>query len=188
MKFIKPLSIALLVSSVLLACKKEPVNTSETEQTTSINYGNGVVETFQRQPNGSTVVFSNWVLKTDTDWTGYGTSEISSPINAPSLSDAVRDNGLVMVYFELAGKISPLPYVRIEYGQVIDFNFITQLITLNIRTTQGSLEDVADLKFRYVLIPSSAFSGPGSGGRMNTTLPVDYNDYNAVCDFYGIPK
>jgi len=187
MKNLKAVSVVLLVSLVLLACKKEKNTVPEPVQTSSVNYGNGVVETFQRQPNGSTVVFSNWITKTEPDWTGFGTFEIKTDINAPSLSDAVRNNGIVLIYFEYDGNVRPLPSVRIEYGEVVDYSFITQKITISLRLTgYGSISGVGDIRFRYVLIPSSAFGGAGPGGRVSN--PVDYKDYNAVCDYYSIPK
>jgi len=181
------LVLLLLVGVSFTACKKEKEDVPAPEQTTSINYGNGIIENFQRQPNGSTVVFSNWITKTETNWTGFGTFEIKTKINAPSLTDAVRDNGLLLVYFEYDGNVRPLPAVRIEYGEVVDYSFITQQIDISLRLTGfGNISGVSDMRFRYVLIPSSSFGGSGQGARMQT--PVDFNDYKAVCEYYGILK
>jgi hypothetical protein len=186
MKNLKTLSLLLfLSSSFLIACKKEKPGAATEEQPASVSYGNGVVENFQRQPNGSVVVFSNWVTKTHTDWTGFGTGEIKTEINAPSLTDAVRNQGLVLVYFEYADHVYMLPFVRLEYGQTIDYSFITGKITIDLEIMGGgAITDVTDLKFRYVLIPNSTFGGSTNG---RGSKPIDYKDYNAVCDYYGIP-
>jgi hypothetical protein len=177
----------LLASLFLIACKKEKQDAATTEETSSVNYGNGTVENFQKMPNGTTVVFSNWITKTNANWTGFGTTEITTNINAPSLTDAVKNNGLVLVYYDHFGAVRQLPVVRLEFGQVTDYSFSTQNINLSIRLTGGGVivSGVADLNFRYVLIPSSAF-GNGPSGRMSKS--VDYSDYNAVCKYYGISK
>jgi len=189
MKKIKIVSTSLVIASLLiLSCKKErPQNAPPQEQLLrTINQDNGVVETVQRGPSGTNVVFSNWITKTGADWIGYGTAEIKTDINSTSLTDAVRNQGMVLVYLEYADRVYLLPFVQLQYGQVIDYSFITGKITLALRITGGgAISEVTALKFRYVLIPSSSFGNTGSG---RLSKQVDYKDYNAVCEYYGIPK
>lgn len=190
MKKIKIVSTSLAIASLLiLSCKKErPENASPQEQPLpTINQGNGVIETVQRGPNGANVVFSNWITKTEADWTGFGTTEIKTDIITASLTDAIRNQGVVLVYLEYPNNyVYLLPYVRLEYNQVLDYSFISGKITLSVRIT-GSIigTGISDLRFRYVLIPSSSFGNTASG-RMSRK--VDYKDYNAVCEYFGIPK
>ncbi|HEV8285430.1 MAG TPA: hypothetical protein VGQ09_14030 [Chitinophagaceae bacterium] len=186
MKNLKTISaLLLLTSSLLFACKKEKQDTTTEEQTSSVNYGNGVVETFQRQSNGSTVIFSNWITKTSADWTGLGTSEIQTGISAPSLTDAIKNNGLVLVYFEYDGNVRILPQTWSGQGllQVTDYSFVKEKINITMRVTGSAISGVVDIRFRYVLIPGNSLA---TNGRMSA--PIDYKDYNAVCDYYGIPK
>jgi len=68
---IKSLTV-LLVSSAFTACQKEKKEKPTPEQSTTHNLGNGIVETTQRGPNGSTVIFSNWIQRADPDWMVWG--------------------------------------------------------------------------------------------------------------------
>jgi len=179
-------TLLLLISANLFSCKKEQKDEVGAEQPTTHNLGNGIIETVQRGPNGNNVIFSNWITKTSADWTGFGTGEIKTDINTTSLTDAVANQGLVLIYFNYADHVYLLPYVRFEYQQVVEYSFIPGKMTIALRITNGgAISDVADLKFRYVLIPNSAFPGSGSG---KTSQSVDYNNYNAVCEYYGIQK
>lgn len=186
-KFVLKVTAALLIGVGFSACQKEKEEIPPAqEEVTTLNQGNGIMETVQRGPNGNNTVFSNWITKTETDWTGFGTTEIKTDFNTTSLTDAVRNQGLVLVYFEYPdGTVYLLPFIRQDYPQVLDFSFITGKITVSLRTVnQGVLTGVADLKFRYILIPAAAFGG--GNGRMSA--PVDYNNYSAVCEYYGIQK
>lgn len=178
-------ALLLLFSFVFIACTKEKNPETAGEQATTLNQGNGVMETIQRNPNGSTVVFSNWITKTQNDWSGLGSGVVTTDINTTSLTEAVKNQGIVLVYFDYFGIVYPLPFLRLEYNQVIDFSFITGKITLYLKVFDSSITSIANLNFRYILIPNTAFGNTGNG-RM--TPPVDYNDYNAVCEYYGIPK
>jgi len=182
------MTTVFFASVIFTSCKKEkeeiPV---QEEQATTLNQGNGIMETVQKAPNGAAVVFSNWIQKIDTDWTGFGVTKWTTDMNTTSLTSAVRDNGLVLVYFNLNGFISQLPNESLGENLVLDYYFTTGKITA--RYTYGGGSVVGNpwyIKFRYILIPSSAFDIPGPGGR--THQPVDYSNYNAVCEYYGIEK
>jgi hypothetical protein len=188
MKHLRTISLLLFIAAVLSsACTKEKQDVTQVEQETMISQGGGVIETAQRGPNGTNVIFSNWITKTNDAWTGFGTSEITTDINTSSLTDAIRNQGMVLVYMEYPNnRVYLLPFVRLEFNLVYDYSFITGKITLSARIVGSIIVDgMADLKFRYVLIPSSSFGNTGSG-RMNKQ--VDYKNYNAVCEYYGIPK
>ena len=188
-KFLLSTTAVLLVSTVFISCKKEkgeiPV---QEEEATTINQGNGIMETVQKGPNGSTVVFSNWIIVPHTGFTGFGTSTITTEFTTSSLTDAVRDNGIVLVYYydHNNNVVRLLPYIPAD-GFVFEYSFVTGKIIVKFRNLINNIFPDVDIdrKFRYVLIPSSTFSGPG-GGRVNNS--IDYSDYNLVCDYYGIQK
>ena len=174
-----------MASTIFVACKKETeVIPEKDDAATTVTSGPGTNEFTQRGPNGSVVIYSGWITKTEPDWTGFGTIEILTSLTAPSLSDDIVNKGVVLVYYDHFGTIKPMPNVWLEgiNSMVMDFSFVKQKITLKLRTG-GTLiaTGIVDIPFRYVLIP-----GTTSGGRMNA--PVDYNDYNAVCNYYGIPR
>jgi len=177
----------LLLGTAFIACTKGKQEIlTQGEEVTSRSQGNGVMETVQKGPNGNTTVFSNWILKTEPDWTGFGTGEISTDFNTTSLTSAIMDNGLVLVYYMYGDVVKHLPTVSLPDFFVIDYSFLTGKITVKIRYSGGgAISGVADFKFRYILISSSSFGGGPGNGR---TASVDYNDYNAVCDYYGIAK
>jgi len=172
-------ALVILVGTGFIACKKE----AQSEEKTTVTPGPGLNEFLQRGPNGSVVIYSGWITKTQADWTGFGSHEIQTNIASPSLSDAVRNSGIVMVYFEFDGKVRALPYTWFDdvYLQTVDYNFVVQNINVVLRLSGNVISGIGELRFRYVLIP-----GTQSGGRMANT--VDYNDYDAVCNYYGIAK
>lgn len=175
--------LVILTSASFVACKKETVTEPQREAETVVTKGPGENEFTQRGPNGSTVIYSSWINKSESDWSGIGTIEILTSLTAPSLSDDIVNKGVVLVYFDHFGTIKPMPNVWLEgvNSMVMDFSFVKQKITLKLRTGGTSITGIVDIPFRYVLIP-----GTNSGGRMN--VPVDYNDYNAVCSYYGIAR
>jgi len=88
-------ALVILVCTAFIACKKEKEAQSETQ--TTVTPGPGPNEFTQKGPNGSVVIFSGWITKTQPDWTGFGTNDIATNLVAPSLSDAIMNSGLVMV-------------------------------------------------------------------------------------------
>jgi hypothetical protein len=179
-------TLPLLLSLAVFACSKEKEEPVEAEQATAINQGNGIIETIQRQPNGTTVVFSNWIQKTPADWSQFGTTVTATDILTTSLTEDIKNNGLVLVYFNYANFIGPLPTHDLGENLVLSYSFLPGIITARYVYHGGStVGDIYNIRFRYILIPSSSFAGP-VGGRM--AAPIDYKDYNAVCEFYGIPK
>ena len=158
----------------------------QAEQPTTINQGNGIMETVQKGPNGGNVVFSNWITKTEADWVGFGTNQINTEFNTTSLTDAVRNQGLVLVYLELGSNVFLLPYIRLQFQTVFDYSFTTGKINVSaIIINSGAITGIDDLRFRYILIPASTFPGAGNG---RVSGPIDYSDYSAVCQYYGISK
>lgn len=185
-KLLAKSTFVLLVSTGFIACQKEKQEAPIVEeQPTTLNQGNGIMETVQRGPNGNNVVFSNWIQKTDPDWFTWNPGKFTTDMLTTSLTDAVRDKGMVLVYLNFNGFISLLPHESFGENLMLDFYFETGKIVARY-TYNGGLIYVADMfniKFRYVLIPSSSFSG---NGRMSN--PVDFSNYDAVCKYYDIPK
>ncbi|HEX5653506.1 MAG TPA: hypothetical protein VFX58_10555 [Chitinophagaceae bacterium] len=187
MKNLKSYSVILLMLGAgLMSCQKEKTDSLPAPAITTINQGNGVIETLQRQPNGSTVVFSNWITKVESDWTGFGTTEIKTSINTSSLTDAVRDRGLVLVYYEdPGGHVHSLPYTNLEFLQTFAMTFITGKIELSVKIMNSAISGIIDIRLRYILIPASSF---GNAGSERSVPPVDYNNYEAVCAYYGLQQ
>lgn len=186
LKMKKLLTKTILISGIctsFIACKKESVVAEKEETTTSVSSGPGLNEYTQRGSNGSVVIYSGWITKTQSDWTGFGTNEIITSLTAPSLSDDVVNKGVVLVYSEAGGPVAILPNVWFDaiYSYVNDFTFSKQKIVLKIRLIGSLINNVLDVRYRYVLIPGTSLTG-----RMRS--PVDYNDYDAVCNYYGIAK
>ena len=176
----------LLISSAFTACQKEKQEDLVPEQSTTRDLGNGIIETSQRGPNGNTVIFSNWIQKTDPDWMQFGPSKWTTEIVTASLTDAVKNNGLILVYLNFGGYVAQFPCHSLGENLVLDYLLETGKITARYTYGGGSVAgEILNIKLRYILIPSSAFSGAGNGRIM---APVDYSDYNAVCEYYGIAK
>ena len=183
-KLLTKSTFVLLLSTGFIACQKETdIETENTETATSARPGTGPMEFTQRGANGSVVIYSAWITKKQADWTGLGTHEIQTDINAPSLSDAIKNNGIVLVYYKSNEQVRPLPITWFDdtYKMTTDYAFEKQKITLFIRLFGNVIGGVFDYEFRYVLIP-----GTQPGGRV--VSPVDYKDYKAVCNYYGIPQ
>jgi hypothetical protein len=88
----------------------------------------------------------------------------------------------VLIYNLYNNVARQLPYVSIADDLVLDYSFVTGKMTVKFSYAgSGVIGGVPDQKFRYVLIPSSSFNG-------RISAPVNYNDYNAVCEYFGIPK
>lgn len=184
-KNVSHLMAILLVVISLSSCQKERQDVVNEEQVTIKDQGNGIVETYKAGPNGVSV-FSNWIQKTDPDWMAYG-SKWTTDMNTTSLTNTVRDNGLVLVYFNFNGYISQLPNHSMGENLLLDYSFETGKITARYTYGGGAVYGnyILTIKFRYILIPSTALTG-GQAGKKSSRL--DYSDYNAVCDYYGIPR
>lgn len=174
----------LLVSTSFIACQKETEPVPQSNETaTGVTSGPGPMEFTQRGPNGAVVIYSNWIPKTQADWTGFGTNEITTLLIAPSLSTDIMNMGVVLVYGEGGGVVRILPNVYFDASNMFtaDFSFVKQKITVKVRFSD-IITEVGDVRYRYVLIP-----GTSPGGRI-MSAPVDYTDYNAVCNYFSIPK
>ena len=185
-KLLTKSTFVLLLSTGFIACQKETETVTESnEATTSVKPGPGPMEFTQRGPNGSVVIYSGWIKKTQSDWSGFGTHEIQTSLTAPSLSDNIVNNGIVVVYYrEADGKVWPLPHTWFDdiYKETVDYTFEKQKIDLFLRFFPNIIGGIVDLEFRYVLIP-----GTQAGGRL-MNAPVDHNNYEALCSYYNIPK
>jgi hypothetical protein len=181
MKHFKLAILILIATTGLLACKKE--NQPENQLQTTAEKNLGPNEYLLRGPNGTVVICSGWITKTQPDWSGIGTHEILTDITAPSLSQDVMNSGVVLVYFEFDGKVRLLPFTWFDdvFTETLDFSFVAQNINLRLRFFGNTIAGIGDLRFRYVIIPSNQ-----TGGRsMNV---VDYSDYNAMRNYYNIPN
>jgi hypothetical protein len=185
-KLLTKLTLSLLLSTGFVACQKETDVVAEKKEATDVVGSNpGPMEFVQRGADGSVaVIYSDWIKKVQADWSGIGTHEIKTNINAPSLSDAIKNSGVVLVYYKSGEQVRPLPITWFDgtYQMTTDYAFEKQNITLFIRLFGGSpIGGTLPYEFRYVLIP-----GTKSAGRLAAT--VDYSNYEAVCKYYGISK
>ena len=175
----------LLVSVSFISCKKDKEEIpAQQEQPTTLNQGNGIVETIQNQKDGTSIVFSNWITKTPVSWTAAGTAMKKTDFRTSSLTEEIRNNGLVLVYIELNGFVYQLPYSA--YNFLYDYKFIVGKITAQVTNLSGAPFVISDdIRYRYILISPAAF-GSNQGGRSGNG--VDYSDYDVVCKYYGIAK
>lgn len=184
-KLLTKLTLCLLLVTGFAACKKEKQEEPVAqEQATIRNQGNGITETLQRGPNGQNVIFSNWIQKTEADWAYFnGGYTRTTDMLTSSLTDVVRDKGIVLVYFNLGPNFGQLPFDGMGENLMLNYLFETGKITARFVYGGGQIyvNNFLNIKLRYVLIPSSSFNG-----RMSQT--VDFKDYDAVCEYYGIPK
>ena len=175
----------LLVGSVFISCRKEKQNEAPVpEHSTTINQGNGIIETIQNQGDGSSIVFSNWITKIPVSWTPAGTNMKKTDFRSNSFTEEIRNKGLILVYTELNGFVYQLPYTANNF--LYDYKFLVGKITAQVTNLSGAPFIISDdIRYRYIIISSAAF-GNSQGGRLSNQ--VDYSDYNAVCKYYGIAK
>jgi len=131
------------------------------------------------QDGNANVIASPWFQSNS--WTNSGSPSAYFDRPAPEVTQEIIDNGVVLAYTKLAGDsnyIRPLPGTTIE--RFFWNFFITEPgnIRFTVFTLDGSNINPANSnEFRYVIIPSSELLNKSS---------IDFNDYNAVKEYYNL--
>lgn len=154
-------------------------------------------------PQGSTgtanVIYSDWFIPSAwTMSTIFGIKNFDYTRQAPAITQAVIDSGMVLTFGKLsgyntqvwpAGQISQLP-VSLTYVQgntmtdtwsafdsvgKLRINFVNNLNYYSSINTQHS--------FRYIIVPGGAKAS--SGGRRTDFRTMSYNE---VCNFLKVPR
>lgn len=157
------------------------------------------------------VIYSSWIYFDSTEWSNpdiiNGLNARTYYYNGPYLN--FSKGGLLLVYFKMSDASNPqtLPLVT-----EITKN-VPQYLTYNFNESNNMLFSFSDLndthdpgafgnnseQFRYIVIGTSRSIGEarlaGVPGQQNNIpvisrqvsgTPPDYNDYQAVCKYYGI--
>lgn len=132
------------------------------------------------------VIYSTWVYATYfRDTTIDASSVKAANVLAPGLSSAILNSGTVLVYFTFGAGNFTLPYTSNAGGKPNTIAYIPQLgkilITRFTHDNSNTINLSTLLQYRYILIP-------GGVADSRATPHPDYNDYTAVCRYYGIPE
>ncbi len=134
------------------------------------------------------VIASDWIeggsehAKQDYD---YGTGFIRMRLDAPELTEAILDSGLVFVYFKekTGSAVSKADYYTGTPASGAGVHpQMSQLTTVKIIRIYTNM-DITKLSFRYVIIPGGKYLF----ARRSEPLP-DFNDYDTVCKFFEIEE
>lgn len=132
----------------------------------------------QGVPGTANVIYSDWF--TSGFWSGtFGSWYVDR--NAPQLTQAVLDRGVVLAYAKLVGLNSnlvlPLPATGLQGSTYWNF-FINGVGTIRFITDFAGTPSNLN-QFRYLIIP-----GGISGGR---AAAVNYANYEEVKAYYNLP-
>lgn len=136
------------------------------------------------------VMYSSWI---DVGFTpvvdGSDTIAWTAQMDAPKITKTILDSGTVKVYVNVGTSASPavfpLPLADFAYGLaggVQNINLYFTVGKINLYGTQdGGTEGSGTTKswqYRYVIIPGGVHIGRSA---------VNWNNYDAVKSYYGIP-
>ncbi|MGH2643043.1 MAG: hypothetical protein ACRDE2_03775 [Chitinophagaceae bacterium] len=209
-RLIKKAAIILLSAALFAGCSKTgpagpqgqtgatgPQGPAGTAGTNGTNGATGA----QGPAGTANVIYSAWFTPsafTVTKPFGIYSFDYNQP--APGIKQSILDNGVVLVYGKLNGyassiwptnQIGLLPIVLTYQSGGIQIDTWSAFATVgnlrinfmndnNLYTTDASISH--SHSFRYVIIP-----GGVAGARLSSS-PPDYNNYEAVCRYYGIPE
>lgn len=148
--------------------------------------GDQGVQGTQGDPGTANVIYSGWIVLSDleapTDTSVLGRSYMKYNIPASDLTQEIIDMGTILVYFRLTGTVLQLPtsfggadpiYITFSPFVVGTLSILSQNLVSNTSTGLNST-----IEFRYIFIP-------GGVAANKENLP-DFNNYNAVVEYYGI--
>ncbi len=147
------------------------------------------------------VIYSAWFTPSVyTVTTVFGIINLNYNMAASGITQAILDNGAVLTYGKLNGynpslwptnQVGKLPIIiNYQIGTTTNIDTWSAYATVgNLRinlvsSTNAYTTDAAinhSHSFRYIIIP-----GGVAGARQSP--PPDYNNYDAVCKYYGIPE
>lgn len=180
MRTIKFMSVFFLSLSLLLtSCSKEGPQGEKGPQG----------EVGSQGPKGdvgsANVIYSDWLkISGDRDSTVDGSKLKVNYLAAPRLTTDLLKNSFIQVYMRFGTTIFPLPYTGNAGSKANTVSFIPMekkiCLTRFTHDNSGTLGFGA-VEFRYIIIPG------GVSARMASPA-VDFSDFDAVCEYYGIDK
>lgn len=155
--------------------------------------------------NGSSVSYSPWFnpkVYLPNPGDPKNLANLISIQSVPDITQAIMDQGIVLTYAKLNGypsTIWPTNHVALTpvtinlYSQEIDEFIVYDTVgsleisySANPSTAYGQNYALNNAdSFRYVIVPGSVLIA--LTGRLSSP-PPNYNDYDAVCKYFGIPK
>lgn len=139
-------------------------------------------------PEGAAnVISSDWKSLTWTDAPPFSTSTVT----APEITESVLNKGTVLLYWRTTPtgssiKLMPTPIYNTTTGvmiYIIDYSIrVGSLLIFHGTPTiesQGAATAFPNATVRYIVIPPSSSSG-------RVKYPFDFDDYEAVCEYFGI--
>jgi len=152
-------------------------------------------------PGSANVMYSAWVSVAS--WTGptvvAGVHEESYSMAATALTQAILDNGVVLVYMKTNSLPSEVVQLPINWP-INGFTFMFRSTVGNIKvvyhnTTSPGTDPgvyIADwVSLRYVLIPGSVLTSslqPAGDASVSLADRLKAMPYSEVCALYGIPE
>jgi hypothetical protein len=143
-------------------------------------------------PSGSTGTMNASVFNytfAPTDFVAYGTQgqpsyRYSSTISIDSITQAVYDNGMVLVYYQGFGT-TPLPWYPVPqtiyeptYSYLMTFYYLPGSLTFQqYPSDMTSPQATFDISIKVVVVP---------GTTNKTSINIDWKDYNAVKKYFNL--
>ena len=206
----------LAITFIAVSCTKEgpegPAGATGPQGPTGANGANGPAgPTGPTGPQGPTgpvgpqgpagpagtanVIYSSWFPILGTDWTGSGTANQSYTLTAPGVTQAIRDNGVVLVYVTYNNLIRPLPFNDVSTANPITFDFylpatVGQILLRAYRPS--SAFTLITINVLYVIIPGGVAGGRTIGkaaeinGQVYTESQLKAMSYQQVCSLLKI--
>ncbi|WP_373523809.1 hypothetical protein [Aquiflexum sp.] len=139
-------------------------------------------------PEGAAnVIASEWLNLTWASVPPYSTSTVT----APEITESVLNQGTVLAYFRLnptstSIKLMPTPIYNNVTGAmvyIIDYSIrVGSLLIFHgtpLNESPGAATSFPDANVRYIVIPPSSSSG-------REHYPFEFDDYEALCEYFGI--
>lgn len=141
----------------------------------------------QGPAGAANVIASDWKSLTWTEAPPFSTSTIT----APEITESVLNQGTVLAYFRQTPttnsiKLMPAAIYNLTTGElsfIIDYSIrIGNILVFHGAPgvgTSGAATSFPNANVRYIVIPPSSTSG-------RIEYPFEFDDYEAVCEYFGI--
>lgn len=141
----------------------------------------------QGPAGAANVIASDWKSLTWTEAPPFFTSNVA----APEITESILNQGTVLAYWRTTTtgnsiKILPTPVYNTNSGALlyfIDYSIrVGSLLIFHGTPTiesQGAATAFPNANVRYIVIPPSSTSG-------RVKYPFEFDDYEAVCEYFGI--
>ncbi|WP_282055419.1 hypothetical protein [Maribacter luteus] len=143
----------------------------------------------QGETGAANVIYSEWLDSPLAE--NIALESTNADIAAPSLSQEIVDQGVVLLYgrIETNGNVYSLPYIG---NQGVSYYYYHNLEVINIRLTTIDGSDIGSPLFssyRYILIPGGVQASNGIGG-ITGKSSTDYSkmSYEEITALFNIPE